>query len=79
MDSLKVEDYNAKEIKEDEDAYTWDMAFTEVENGEKLKQDRIKKEREDQQNTELERQKQELLAKMKQSEEEFARAAEAEK
>ena len=79
LDSLKVEDYNAKEIKEDEDAYSWDMAFTEVENGEKLKQDRIKKEREDQQNTELERQKQELLAKMKQSEEEFARAAEAEK
>ena len=29
------------------------MAFTEVENGEKIKQDRIKKEREDAQNTEL--------------------------
>lgn len=41
------------------------MAFTEVENGEKLKNDRIKKEREDQQNTELERQKSDLLAKMK--------------
>lgn len=79
LETLKVEDYSAKEIKEDEDAYSWDMAFSEVENGEKLKQDRIKKEREDQQNTELERQKQELLAKMKQSEEEFARAAEAEK
>ena len=57
LETLKVEDYSAKEIKEDEDAYSWDMAFSEVENGEKLKQDRIKKEREDQQNTELERQK----------------------
>lgn len=55
------------------------MAFSEVENGEKLKNDRIKKEREDQQNTELERQKSELLQKMKESEEEFAKAAQAEK
>ena len=47
------------------------MAFTEVENGEKIKQDRIKKEREDAQNTELKQQKAELEAKMKASEEEF--------
>ena len=47
LETLKVEDYSAKEIKEDEENYTWDMAFTEVENGEKIKQDRIKKERED--------------------------------
>ena len=60
-----MEDYSNAEIKEDEESFTWDMAFTEVENGEKLKNDRIKKEREDQQNTELERQKAELLAKMK--------------
>ena len=47
LESLKVEDYSGLEIKEDEDNYTWEMAFTEVENGEKIKQDRIKKERED--------------------------------
>ena len=58
---MKVEDYSNAEIKEDEDSFTWDMAFSEVENGEKLKNDRIKKEREDQQNLELERQKSELL------------------
>ena len=62
---MKVEDYSNAEIKEDEENFTWDMAFSEVENGEKLKNDRIKKEREDQQNTELERQKADLLAKMK--------------
>lgn len=60
-----MEDYSNAEIKEDEANFTWDMAFSEVENGEKLKNDRIKKEREDQQNTELERQKADLLAKMK--------------
>lgn len=60
-----MEDYSNAEIKEDEENFTWDMAFSEVENGEKLKNDRIKKEREDQQNTELERQKADLLAKMK--------------
>ena len=35
------------------EAVDWDMAFDEVENGEKLKQARIKKEREDAHNAEL--------------------------
>ena len=41
------------------------MAFDEVENGEKLKQARIKKEREDAHNTELMKQKQVLEEQMK--------------
>ena len=49
------------------------MAFDEVENGEKLKQARIKKEREDAHNTELMKQKQMLEEQMKQAEIEYER------
>jgi len=44
-----VPDYTKEEIREDQNAVDWDMAFTEVENGEKLKQDKAKKDAEDKQ------------------------------
>ena len=43
--TLKVADYSPEEIAEDEQAVDWDKAFFEVENGEKIKQERIQQER----------------------------------
>ena len=57
MSTLIVPDYSDQEKKEDENAVDWDIAFDEIENGEKIKQERIKKEREDHHNAELEKQK----------------------
>ena len=50
------------------------MAFDEVENGERIKQARIKKEREDAHNTELQKQKTHLEEQMKKAEFEYERA-----
>ena len=52
-DSLKVLDYSGKEKFEDEQAVDWDMAFNEVEFGELAKQERLAKERDEQQQIEL--------------------------
>ena len=57
LSTLLVTDYSDQEKKEDENAVDWDIAFDEIENGEKIKQERIKKEREDLHNAELEKQK----------------------
>jgi len=50
-----VSDYTAAEKLEDENAVDWDMAFNEVEFGELAKQERIAKERDEQQQQELEK------------------------
>lgn len=49
----------------------WDLAFNEVEFGEKAKQERLNKERNAVQQAELERQKQLMLEQMKQSAQEY--------
>ena len=54
LSTLSVPDYSKEEIKEDANAIDWDMAFTEVENGEKMKQDRAKKDAEEKHNAALE-------------------------
>ena len=48
-ETLVVSDYTMKEQMEDMQAVDWDMAFNEVEFGELAKQDRIQKERDEQQ------------------------------
>ena len=39
--SMGVSDYSKEEIVEDDHAIDWDQAFDEVENGERLKQEKI--------------------------------------
>jgi len=39
--SMGVSDYSKEEIVEDDHAIDWDQAFNEVENGERLKQEKI--------------------------------------
>ena len=48
-------DYSKAEILEDSTAIDWDMAFNEVESGERLKLDREKKQREAEHNLVLEK------------------------
>ena len=52
-ETLVVSDYTMKEQMEDMQAVDWDMAFNEVEFGELAKQDRIQKERDEQQQKQL--------------------------
>jgi len=66
-----VSDYTAAEKLEDENAVDWDMAFNEVEFGELAKQERIAKERDEQQQQELEKQKAAMLEQMQKSKQEY--------
>ena len=61
-------DYSKAEILEDSTAIDWDMAFNEVESGERLKLDREKKQREAEHNLVLEKQKEAMMKAMKDSE-----------
>ena len=66
-----MSDYTAAEKLEDENAVDWDMAFNEVEFGELAKQERIAKERDEQQQQELEKQKAAMLEQMQKSKQEY--------
>ena len=55
--SMGVSDYSKEEIVEDDHAIDWDQAFDEVENGERLKQEKIQKERQQTHKAEIEREK----------------------
>ena len=66
-----MSDYTAAEKLEDENAVDWDTAFNEVEFGELAKQERIAKERDEQQQQELEKQKAAMLEQMQKSKQEY--------
>ena len=66
-DSLCVADYSGQEKYEDDQAADWDMAFNELEFGEMATQERIQKERDENQQKELEKQKSEYMEMIKQT------------
>lgn len=66
-DSLKVADYTADEIRQDEHSVDWDTAFNEVETAEKSKQDKLNKERMKTHQEEIERQKKAALKQLQES------------
>jgi len=66
-----VPDYTAQEKMEDEQAVDWDMAYNELEFGELAKQERLNKERDEQQQEELERQKAAMIEQMQKSKQEY--------
>ena len=55
--SMCVADYSNDEISQDEHSMDWDKAFDEVENGERLKQEKIQRERQQTHKAEIEREK----------------------
>ena len=68
LETLIVPDYSGQEKHEDEQAVDWEMAFNELEFGEMAKQDRIARERDEEQKKILEQQKALFMQQIKSSE-----------